>query len=104
MNEGLQGPRRQVVVMVIEAGVAFLLGLVQVLVVDARVQLPREGWSLRHVALQRRERSAQSASGEASPQTQRGAGWGVQNSPQTQTQTAKVWMQFIPPLDPCWPL
>lgn len=53
MNEGLQGPGHQVVVMVIEAGVAFLLGLVQVLVVAAGVQLPRERWCLRHVVLQR---------------------------------------------------
>lgn len=40
VNEGLQGPGHQVVVMIIKAGVAFLLGLVQVLVVAAGVQLP----------------------------------------------------------------
>lgn len=53
MNEGLQGPRHQVVVMIKEAGVALLFGLVQVLVVAAGVQLPREWWCLRHVVLQR---------------------------------------------------
>lgn len=49
MDEGLQGPGRQVVVVVVEAGVALLLGLVQILVVAAG-----EGRSLRHVVLQRR--------------------------------------------------
>lgn len=53
VNEGLQGPRHQVVVMIKEARVALLLGLVQVLVVAAGVQLPREGWCLRHDVLQR---------------------------------------------------
>lgn len=52
VNEGLQGPGHQVVVMIKEAGVALLLGLVQVLVVAAGVQLPRERWCLRHVVLQ----------------------------------------------------
>lgn len=56
MNKGLQGPRHQVVVMIKEARVALLLGLVQVLVVAAGVQLPREGWCLRHVVLQRKGR------------------------------------------------
>lgn len=52
VDEGLQGPRHQVVVMVIEAWVALFLGLVQVLVVAAGVQLPRERWCLRHVVLE----------------------------------------------------
>lgn len=51
VDEGLQGPGHQVVVMVEEAGVALLLGLVQVLVVAAAVELPRERWCLRHVVL-----------------------------------------------------
>lgn len=52
MDEGLQGAGHQVVVMVKEAGVAVLLALVQVLVVAAGVQLPRERRCLRHVVLQ----------------------------------------------------
>lgn len=51
MNEGLQGARRQVVVMIVEAGVPFLFALVKVLVVAASIQLPREWWRLRHVVL-----------------------------------------------------
>ena len=62
VNEGLQGPGRQVVVMVIESGVALLLGLVQVLVV-AGVQLPRERWSLRHVVLHTHRERGQTWSG-----------------------------------------
>lgn len=62
MDEGLQGSGRQVVVMVIEAGVAFLLGLVQVLVVAAGVQLPRKRWCLRHVVLQRERGQTQEQS------------------------------------------
>lgn len=62
VNEGLQGPGHQVVVMVIEARVAFLLGLVQVLVVAAGVQLPRKRWSLRHVVLQREREQTQEQS------------------------------------------
>lgn len=55
VDEGLQGPGHQVVVMVVEAGVALLLGLVQVLVVAAGVQLPGERRRLRHVVLQERD-------------------------------------------------
>lgn len=62
MNEGLQGPGHQVVVMIKKAGIAFLLGLVQVLVVAARVQLPRERWCLRHVVLQRERGQTQEKS------------------------------------------
>lgn len=51
VNQGLQGPRHQVVVMIIEARVSFLFGLVQVLIVAAGVQLPCEWWRLRHVVL-----------------------------------------------------
>lgn len=58
VNEGLQGPRHQVVVMEIEAGVAVLLGLVQVLVVTSGAQLALERWCLRHVVLQREEDGA----------------------------------------------
>lgn len=56
MNEGLQGARHQVVVMIKEAGIALLLVLVQVLVVAAGVQLPCEWWRLRHFVLQRQRR------------------------------------------------
>lgn len=62
VNEGLQGPGHQVVVMIKEAGITLLLGLVQVLVVAAGVQLPREGWCLRHVVLQRRKGRTQQQS------------------------------------------
>lgn len=37
VNKGLQGPGHQVVVMVVEPGVALILGLVQILVVAAGV-------------------------------------------------------------------
>lgn len=52
MDEGLQGAGHQVVVMVKEAGVAVFLARVQVVVVAAGVQLPRERRCLRHVVLQ----------------------------------------------------
>lgn len=64
VNEGLQGPRNQVVVMIEEAGVALLFGLVQV--VAAGVQLPRERWCLRHVVLQRQGGQTQSAKSTSS--------------------------------------
>lgn len=51
VNEGLQGPGHQGVVMVVEPGVALVLALVQVLVVAAGV-LPRQRRCLRHVVLQ----------------------------------------------------
>lgn len=53
VNEGLQGAGHQVAAMVIEAGVALLLGLVQIVVVATSVQLPLERWCLRHVVLWR---------------------------------------------------
>lgn len=59
MDEGLQGAGHQVVVMVKEAGVAVFLALVQVLVVAAGVQLPRERRCLRHVVLQGTQRKGQ---------------------------------------------
>lgn len=46
--------------MVVKAGVAFLLGLVQVLVVAAGVQLACERWRLRHVVLWRQTETGQS--------------------------------------------
>lgn len=51
VNESLQGPGHKVVVMIIEAGIAFLLGLIQVLVVAVGAQLPRKRWCLRHAVL-----------------------------------------------------
>lgn len=51
VNEGLQRPGHQVVIIIIKAGVAFLLGLVQVFVIAATVQLPCEWWCLRHRVL-----------------------------------------------------
>lgn len=90
VNKGLQGARHQAVVMVEEAGVALLLGLVQVLVVAAGVQLTRQRRRLRHVVLQRGEqtgtvrlrlsRRCWTTAAEAKR---------IQNSSQTQTQTAE---------------
>lgn len=51
MDEGLQGARHQVVVMVEEALVAVVFALEQVLVVAAGVELPSERRRLRHVVL-----------------------------------------------------
>lgn len=62
VNEGLQGPGYQVVVMIKEARVALLLGLVQVLVVAASVQLPCKRWCLRHVVLPRERGQTQEPS------------------------------------------
>lgn len=92
MDEGLQGAGHQVVVMVKEAGVAVLLALVQVLVVAAGVQLPRERRCLRHVVLQVERGGGQTRKKASGRGASVGTAGGIRNSRQTQTQTAEVCM------------
>lgn len=69
VNKGLQGPGHQVVVMVVEPGVALILGLVQILIVAAGV-LTRQWRCLRHVVLQRarqRQRERETSRRECEP-------------------------------------
>lgn len=88
VNEGLQGPGHQVVVMIKEAGVALLLGLVQVLVVAAGVQLPRERRCLRHVVLQRQRGQTQEQSVRTS--------YPIDISPQTLMQDGQTKSKIAP--------
>lgn len=51
LNKSLQGPRHQVVVMVIQAFVVLFLGLIDILVISIRPIHHWKGWSLRHFVL-----------------------------------------------------
>jgi len=51
LNKCLQGPRHQGVVMVIQAFVVFLLGLINILVVSIGPIHHWKGWRLRHFVL-----------------------------------------------------